>query len=484
MSQSYVLDPTGTSPNNLVSSDIFSVTPNSNTAIVPSAGMYFASSLIVKDSNTGALMTRNVDYICIELSGEMTGKYGQEINAALLWLGTNSTVSISLQYQCLGGGNAYNSAQLQELIQNTNLNSQQLEWSNILNKPNLYTPNNHVNMLSDIYGFEPVVYAIERLSNVISLGNTASYQALMDWITGQLTNANNPSNLSNYGSLLSAYQKGVNNQILALENLIREDTPYSNKTLYSLIDDSTIDIVSYTLDNNLLSISLNYIYLPNGFKLFWELDVPNTNIGNYYYPSSGSINAAIDPSANSNSSLNIPVYGPILFNTSLTFTALNTYSNNGIVITWYDLNNKSISNLSREATLNTSNEPTTINTFNRSYIDRRYTYGIPNINLFSLNTYNYNTSPDLLGKTNSYSTTKDRVVNNYGIGLNLLNIVRYNLTTTPVTNKESTSTSPERKYISLGANTIMNNLSRYDNIYTITTNGHVTSELSTRYYRP
>ncbi len=483
MSQSYVLDPTGTSPNNLVSNDIFTVTPGSNTAIVPSAGMYFASTLIVRDTETNAIKTRNTDYICIELSGEMTGKYGQEINAAVLWLGTNSTTSISLQYQCLGGGNAYDSAQLQELIQSTVVTSQQLEWSNILNKPNLYTPNNHVNMLSDIYGFEPVVYAIERLTKLVSLGNTASYQALMDWVTSQLTNSNNPSNLSNYGNLLNTYQNNVNQQILAIENLIREDNPYSNKTLYSLIDDSSINIVNYTLTNNQLNIDLDYVYLPNGFKVFWELDVPNTNIGNYYYPSAGSVNAAIVPLANKNSNLSLAVNGPVLMNTSLTFTALETYSNNGIVISWFDLNNTSVSNLDRKATLTSTNTPTDIKSFNDSFVNRRYISSIPNTNLFSIIRYNDNTTVDLLGQSNTYSTTKNRVVNNYGTGLNLFNNVFYQSSTTPRSNSSSTSSTDNRTYVPSSANTIVNRLSTYNTLSSSLINGSSLSDTSTRYYR-
>lgn len=405
MSQSYVLDPTGTSPNNLVSNDIFTVTPNSNTAIVPTAGMYFANSLVVTDSNTGAIKTRNTDFICIELSGEMTGKYGQEINAAVLWLGTGGTTSISLQYQCLGGGNNYNNTQLQELIQSTVATSQQLEWYNILNKPNLYTPNNHVNMLSDIYGFEPVVYAIERLSKLINLGNTASFQALIDWVTQQVGNVNNPNNLVSYGDLLNTYQNNVNAQLLSIENLVRDDNPYTNKTLYSLIDDSNINIVNYTLTNVQLNLNLDYTYLPNGFKVFWELETPDSTIGNYYYPSAGSINAAIDTSTNTNSNLSLNLNGPLLFNTSLTFSALNTKSNDGIIISWYDLNSTSVSNLNNKATLSNI---TTTKSFKDSYNPRVYNTGSSSTLLFDLTTYKGFTTPTLLRSDVTRSTSSSR----------------------------------------------------------------------------
>lgn len=375
MALSYVLDPTGTSTNNLVSNDIFNVTPGSNTAIVPTAGMYFSISLIVTNSINGTIMTRNVDYICIELSGEMTGKYGQEINGAVLWLGTTGVTSVSLQYQCLGGDTAYDNTLLQELIQNTTLTSQQLEWSNILNKPNAYTPNNHINMLSDIYGFEPLVYAIERLSKLVNLNNTVSYQSLMDWVTSQLANVNSTTNslsLTQFATLLDPFQTNIYNQLLALENLIKENTPYTNKVLSSLIDSSDINITAYSTSSNILNVSVDYINFPNGFKVFWELDAGDIDIGNYYYPSAGSITVSVTSPESNNTNISTNLNGPLLFNTKLIFTALETYSNGGTILAWFDLNNFSISDLDRLAIISDTNEITNINSFNNSYIDRRY----------------------------------------------------------------------------------------------------------------
>jgi hypothetical protein len=248
----YQLDPTGTNPNNLITNDIFSVVPNQNTAIVPSQGLYYADSLIVTDNNTGALLVRNTDYICIELSGEMTGKYGQEICNAVLFLGTNGTTEINLTYQCLGSLAGAEVPQMQQLLQNVTATSSQLDWFNIVNKPLLYTPNNHVNMLSDIYGFEPVVYAIERLTDILKLGQIGNNQLILNYVNNQLS--------------------GFCYQMTSVQ--------------YSFVG-STVISNNYSISSIYFNNTLTYTNAPNGLTLNWSFTNNINDISSSYYPSNG-----------------------------------------------------------------------------------------------------------------------------------------------------------------------------------------------------
>lgn len=248
----YQLDPTGSNPNNLITNDLFSVVPNENTAIVPTQGLYFAPSLIVTDNNTGVTLVRNTDYICIELSGEMTGKYGQEICNAILFLGTNGTVEINLTYQCLGSLAGAEVPQMQQLLQNVTANGNQLNWFNLVNKPLLYTPNNHVNMLSDIYGFEPVVYAIERLTDILKLGQIGNNQLILNYVNNLLT--------------------GFCYQMSSVQ--------------YSFIG-STIININYSVTIDTTNNVLNYENAPNGLTLSWSLSNNIADITSSYSPSQG-----------------------------------------------------------------------------------------------------------------------------------------------------------------------------------------------------
>lgn len=246
------LDPTGENVNNLVTNDIFPITPDTNTVIVPSQGLYFADTLIVKDASTNFILTRNTDYACIELSGEMTGKYGQEVCNAVICFGTYGTTSVNLTYQALGSQSGSEVPQMQQLLQNLTASQSQLEWLNILNKPLLYTPNNHVNMLSDIYGFEPVVYAIERLTDILKLGRVNNYELIMEWVN---------SKLATFCYQMSTLQ-------------------------YNVLGSAQVSM-SYSMNGVYVVNSLAYQYAPNGMTAQWSLSNNINDISASYFPLNG-----------------------------------------------------------------------------------------------------------------------------------------------------------------------------------------------------
>lgn len=345
----YPLDPTGTNPNNLVTNDIFDVTPGANTAIVPSEGIYFADSLIVKDNSTNALLTRDIDYLCIELNGEMTGKYGQELCNAILFLGESLATSVNLTYQCLGSVSGAELPQMQALLQNVLGTSAQVEWFNILNKPLLYQPNNHINMLSDIYGFEPVVYAIERLTDILKLNRVGNNQLIMNFIQEKLSGF--------------CYQM--------------------NMVQYTMVGFSTITITPQ-INNQSVINQLSYDHVANGLTMNWTLSNNIADISSSYYPAQGVVGA--------DNYGQTPQQGQVSFNAaegiipgtvftlSLPSPCLSAQEN---VLSWYTYTNGFPNPSSKEYSLSYVESdrypiipPTTSKTFRKAFnIDRAYNPG-------------------------------------------------------------------------------------------------------------
>ncbi len=303
----YPLDPTGSSPNNLIVGDIETVIPNENTAVKPIYGFYYAGSMIIKDNNTNQTLVRGEDYLCVELSGEFTGKYGQEICGMVLFLGTNGTTQISMSYQCLGGHGQFLPNNISELYQNITSSPQLLEWNNILNKPLQYTPNNHVNMLEDIYGFEPIVYALERIRGLLQIGNTQSYQNLMAWVQDKV-------------------------------NAIQAPIVETRKTAFNYIDfigEANADIQGVVYSSSITN-NINFYKMPNGFRVYWQLISPYSN--NYYSPGQGIVNVNVmQPVQINNSS---PGY--VLAHTDLYLSIFDYYTNSGsTMLSWYTFNQPS-----------------------------------------------------------------------------------------------------------------------------------------------
>lgn len=344
----YPLDPTGASPNNLIVGDIQTITPNTNTVIKPIAGFYYAPTLIIKDNNTNQALERGIDYLCVELSGEFTAKYGQEICGMVLFLGTNGTAEVSMSYQCLGGSGQFLPNNINELYQSITATPQLLEWNNILNKPLQYTPNNHVNMLQDIYGFEPVVYALERIRSLLQIGNTQSYQNLMTWVKDKL----------NTSQTIAAPQSSALNYI----NFIGEAAANIQGT-----------VAWSSLTNN-----VSFYNMPNGFRVYWQLKSPYSS--NYYYPGQGIMNVNVaQPVQIVNTS---PGY--LLAKTDLYLSVFDYHSNNdSILLSWYTFNQPS-NNLMGQAYLpygipvSTVNEKVT-NPFTQS--DSRKVISLNSVNL-------------------------------------------------------------------------------------------------------
>jgi ABC-type polysaccharide/polyol phosphate export permease len=60
-------------------------------------------------------------------------------------------------------------------------------WENVLGKPLLFPPTTHLHNLEDVYGFEPIVGALERVRNAIILSDVPAFEALVDWVNGQIS---------------------------------------------------------------------------------------------------------------------------------------------------------------------------------------------------------------------------------------------------------------------------------------------------------
>ena len=450
MSNVYTLDPTGKNPNNLIYNEIQQVTPNQNTAIVLNAGSYFTNGLIVSITNTNKILVRNVDYITIQLNTELTAKFGQEVCDALLFLGTYNTTSISVTYQCVGGSPSDIISGFQQLLQNTNANSQQLEWQNILNKPTLFTPNNHVNSLSDIYGFEPVVYAIERIYNILKLGNDASFQLLMQWVLGLLGQSNGTEGVL---GLFNNFQNQINGQLLTLENMLQDTSPRGNRVLYSLINNSSI-IFNPFMSNGIIGSYLNFNNLPNGFRLYWELESTLNTIGNYYYPNRGYLNVNnYESNLNSFTLTTSNLNNVLLAGTQLIITALYDYAKNGLLIDWYSFDNglptftNNDFNLEENFYYQDDTNLKTSKNFENSYVPERFLTNIGNfsynlINIFIPNFPERNETAAL--DIPSYSNTRKYF--NTGGNVILSSVTNYNAYSSALTNNTTDELDKDDTY--------------------------------------
>jgi len=178
----YELDITGVNPDNLVIGELHNLNDREVRAITPVHGPFFTSQLQVYDNTTGRILTRGLHYQCVELLQDATLKYGKEICSVILIIDKTISHDVKITYQALGGHFSNDATAIANLYETVMQDERPVQWVNLLNKPAEYPPALHRHLLEDLYGFEPVVAALERIRNAIVLSDVPAFEALIDYV--------------------------------------------------------------------------------------------------------------------------------------------------------------------------------------------------------------------------------------------------------------------------------------------------------------
>jgi len=182
----YGLDPTGLNPDNLVFGELATLSTNQIRGVAPQYGAFFTATLQVYDAQTNNLLTRGSDYECVELLQDATLLYGQEICTVILILNQDVSPTVRINYQVLGGYYQNDATGIINLYETVMMDQRPVDWVNILNKPLEYNPALHNHLLADVYGFQAVVTALERVRNAIILTDVPAFEALSDWVVTEI----------------------------------------------------------------------------------------------------------------------------------------------------------------------------------------------------------------------------------------------------------------------------------------------------------
>lgn len=227
----YPLDKTGLSPDNKIVGEPHTLVNRQVRAVAPLYGPFFTESLVVRDLTTGQTLTYGTQYIATEMDTAPTGFYGKEICGIILIKDTSVSSQIEIDYQCLGGQYSLNSDAIVAMLNSAAFDNRPVAWGDIISKPDQFEPADHFHDAGDIYGFEYVVTALERLRSAILIGDSAShdeiYRYIDNWgnqldtrittvsttMNAHIANQNNPHNttkaqvgLGNVDNFLTATQ--------------------------------------------------------------------------------------------------------------------------------------------------------------------------------------------------------------------------------------------------------------------------------------
>jgi hypothetical protein len=180
----YPLDGTGISPNNFVNNEPHTLQPLRIRALAPTYGAYFTESLRIYDNSTNTRLT-NTQYICTELATTPSQTYAKEICYLVLIIDPTVSNNVTISYQALGGPYNNNADAIIQIYNLLNLDTTPVVWSNITH-PTVFPPEPHLHDIGDVYGFEYVVEALERVRNALLLADSPGFENLLRWLTSQL----------------------------------------------------------------------------------------------------------------------------------------------------------------------------------------------------------------------------------------------------------------------------------------------------------
>lgn len=175
----YALDPTGVNPDNFVSGELHTLNDLPVRVIVPRYGPFFTEGLVVYDHLSQRALIKGADYRIPVISQEATLRHGKEIADAILIENQAVASQVRISYQTLGGDYQNNISNIVAIYEAVINDSRNIDWATgVYGKPNAYPPGPHPHWLSDIYGFEPLTFQLERIAQAILLGNAPGFEMI------------------------------------------------------------------------------------------------------------------------------------------------------------------------------------------------------------------------------------------------------------------------------------------------------------------
>ena len=251
----YALDSTGKNSDNAIHGEIQTLVDRTVRAFAPTYSPFFTANLVVRDNATGQVLTRGVDYECVELFQTLSLKWGAEICGVILITNTTVSSTVNYDYQTVGGPYVHSADLLVNLINSMENDNRSVAWPDILNKPTEFNPVKHLHDIGDTYGFEYVVQELERITRAITLVDNTYLDSILTYIDSRLSekSTSTDNTLSQFTSHISnmsnphqtnKVQIGLGNLLNMPVAIASDGSTYSTATQAQLSQDKYISASS------------------------------------------------------------------------------------------------------------------------------------------------------------------------------------------------------------------------------------------------
>lgn len=181
-------DDTGNALSNKVTSEPHVLNASTYRVFVPQYGAFYSDSVVVRDAASNRTLTKGTDYYTALLATVPTRQTGLEVHQVIVITDQTCGANVLFDGQMVGGEYSYCYDAIIQLLNTLDLDSRPVLFDDIIDKPDGYPPAPHYHDVGDVYGFEFLTEAVERVRQAILLGASPSTKAILDYLDNQLAN--------------------------------------------------------------------------------------------------------------------------------------------------------------------------------------------------------------------------------------------------------------------------------------------------------
>ena len=250
----YEFDKSGRNPNNLVSEEGHVLNDREVRIISPKHAHFYIESVVIKDKKTNQVVPR-ASYFFEDTSETIAGLTGLGAASTIVLVDKTVSKNISVTYQAVGGQfTSIDIPALQNKLNSLNLDNRPVSWLNIANKPDAFPPAEHFHPIWQTYGYEGLIYVIERLIKATLIGDEESHNVIWEAIGGfdaKLEKLKNKVDVD-VANLIGDNNNGITNKLEELKRQINNDILNKVRGLQTSLDNhinARGNVHGLTLDN-------------------------------------------------------------------------------------------------------------------------------------------------------------------------------------------------------------------------------------------
>lgn len=278
----YPMDLTGNAITNRIENEYITIGTDKYRAFTLNYAPFYADSLTIKERGKTTLLKAGTDYVVLYYYSELakfTG--GKQICGVVCITNTAIGTDLVVGYNTIGGHYANCASIIEQAIYDLDLDNRETYWQNVIDKPDLFQPTQHLHDIGDVYGLEFIIDCLIGLREAIIIGDNEVHTQIYNRITEAVNEfkSYHATHLANYANphKVTAHQAGAYTQeeVDALVESLLEDLA-ALEPRFKVITDNITDVYSKiaAVNGTLASLSDRIGYVEQELSKYVTLLTP------------------------------------------------------------------------------------------------------------------------------------------------------------------------------------------------------------------